>query len=190
MKTDYANGLIQTWDNFLSHEELHHLHKVITELKYSFGETDDFDTPPTGVVSEFDTTNKIYKILYDKIIAVKDLSNFYCNRSYVNLFAPKENAYYHQDFIPPVNGYTALYYPNITWDINDGGETRFFFTNNPFDSIIQETDVKEHPIILSIAPIPNRLVVFDGNLLHAATSFNNTHRFSIAFKFKSIENES
>jgi hypothetical protein len=45
------------------------------------------------------------------------------------------------------------------------------------------------PIMISIAPIPNRLTIFKGDVLHSATSFRDKHRFSIAFKYLRKEND-
>jgi Rps23 Pro-64 3,4-dihydroxylase Tpa1-like proline 4-hydroxylase len=60
-----------------------------------------------------------------------------------------------------------LYYVNEHWDLDEGGETQFYVDN----------------LIYGIPPIPNRMIIFDGSLMHRATSFKNYHRFSIALKY-------
>ena len=82
---------------------------------------------------------------------------------YINCFVPGENPYYHIDG----EGLTFLYYPNLDWDVQQGGETQFYIDEN----------------IYGIIPKPNRMVVFDGMILHRATSFRNQHRFTVAIKY-------
>ena len=60
-----------------------------------------------------------------------------------------------------------LYYVNDEWDIEMGGETQFLIDNE----------------IRGILPLPNRLVYFDANILHRATSYRSGHRFTIAIKY-------
>lgn len=85
-------------------------------------------------------------------------------RLYVNCFAPSENPYFHSD---GKTGTTFLYYPNLNWNLDDGGETQFFIDGN----------------LYAVAPIPNRLIYFDANIMHKATTFRDRHRFSIAIKY-------
>lgn len=177
--TDYANGFIRTYDDLLTQSEHNHLLSELSNLKFSHGESDESDTPPSGMICDLipeqhHTHNVLERYLKD----LDFLQDCYVDRSYVNLFAPNERTYFHHDF----TDYTAIYYPGPRWNINDEGETKFFFTNNPFDCIIQEQS-EDMPVMISIAPIPNRLVVFKGDVLHSATSFREAHRFSIAFKF-------
>ena len=177
--TNYENGIIQTWDNFLLQDNAQYVSKEVEKLKYSYGEADNIDSPPTGLVAEISNTSLLYTTFFTKLKNIPELNVLKCTRSYVNIFSPNEKAYYHVDNTE----YTALYYPNRDWNINDEGETKFLFTNTNFNSIEQNTIVKNYPIIISIAPIPNRLVIFKGDIYHTATSFKNSHRFSLAFKF-------
>jgi hypothetical protein len=85
-------------------------------------------------------------------------------RIYINCFAALEKSYFHTD---GEVGTTFLYYPNETWDLDDGGETQFFIDER----------------LYGILPIPNRLVAFNASLLHKATSFYDRHRFSVAIKY-------
>jgi hypothetical protein len=85
-------------------------------------------------------------------------------RFYINCFAPSENPYFHTD---GQVGTTFLYYPNLSWDLDDGGETQFVIANE----------------LYGVLPIPNRMIYFDANIFHKATSFRNEHRFSVAVKY-------
>jgi len=182
--TNYANGFIRTYDNFLNPSEYDNVISELTNLSFVFGETDESNTPPSGVICNLDNKNIIHKTLFEKLSSLNVLDNCYCDRSYVNLYSPNERTYFHHDF----TDYTVLYYPGPSWNINDEGETKFFFTTNPFDSIIQE-DSEDMPIMISIAPVPNRLVIFNGDVLHSATSFRDKHRYSIALKFLRNQDE-
>ena len=183
--TDYANGFIKTYDDVLFPLEHEKLLREMFSLQFSYGETDEANTPPSGMVSELNPDQHyIHKILSKPLQELDFLKNCYCQRSYVNLYAPNERTFFHHDFTE----YTALYYPGPSWTINDEGETKFFFNTNPFSDVIQEGS-EDMPVMISIAPIPNRLTIFKGDVLHCATSFRDNHRFSVAFKFLRKEND-
>ena len=79
---------------------------------------------------------------------------------------------------------TAIFYANQYWDINEGGETKFIMPADMLDDSKEiKTDTLDYPVVLSIAPIPGRLVIFKGNLLHSATGFRNTWRFTPTIQF-------
>ena len=92
------------------------------------------------------------------------LKNMTLYRTYLNLFIPNEQPSFHID---GDNTVTCLYYLNPSLDPNEGGETQFF---------IEEE-------IRGIISKPGRLIVFDGRLLHRATSFKSHPRLTLAFKF-------
>lgn len=152
-------------DDFLSEEDFQNTIQYCHNSSYHYGETDNKDTPPTGMVSNIDSSEFIFNLFDSKIREfvpeVKDLKIY---RMYINCFSPGENPYFHKD---GESGITCLYYSNIEWNINDGGETQFIIGDE----------------MTGILPIPNRMVCFDANLLHKATSFRNKHRFTIATKY-------
>ena len=86
------------------------------------------------------------------------------DRMYVNCFASSENPHFHID---GDYGITMLYYVNDEWDIEMGGETQFLIDDE----------------IRGVLPFPNRLVYFDANILHKATSYRSGHRFTLALKY-------
>ena len=85
-------------------------------------------------------------------------------RMYINCFAPSERPYFHRD---GDTGITFLYYVNGTDDLNEGGETQ----------------IVEDGLIKGVLPISNRLVQFNANVLHRATTYRNSHRFTLAVKY-------
>jgi hypothetical protein len=151
-------------DNFFEQKDAEYVYKYCLTSSYTYGETDTNTTPPTGMVHEIKKTERIYKLLKKRIQEVfENLQNITIYRMYVNCFAPTEKPYFHTD---GDKGITFLYYANSDWQLDDGGETQIIINNE----------------IKGILPIPNRLVGFDANLVHKATTFRNKHRFTIAIK--------
>ena len=151
-------------DNFLSQNEYESVLDYCINTEYSFGEVDDENLPPTGMVRNIEKVEMIYDLfsqrLEEKCSFLKDMKLY---RMYVNCFAPGENPYFHTDG----EGLTFLYYVNPEWNVQEGGETQFYVDDN----------------VYGVSPIPNRLVMFNGMILHRATSFRSQHRFTVAIKY-------
>ena len=118
------------------------------------------------MIHNINSDESIYNLLESKIRdACDSVKGMDLYRMYINCFAPSENPYFHVDG----DGLTFLYYiTNHVWGPNDGGETQFLIDNE----------------IKAVLPISNRLVGFDGNILHRATPFRDKHRFTLAAKFR------
>lgn len=151
-------------DQFLSRNEQEIVLNYCLSASYHYGEQDNPDTPVTGMIHNIPETEFVYKLfrktIADKVDEVRQMKLY---RMYINCFVPAENPYYHIDG----EGLTFLYYPNVDWDLQQGGETQFYIDES----------------IYGIVPKPNRMVVFDGMILHRATSFRNQHRFTVAIKY-------
>ena len=152
-------------DNFLSQSEYESVLDYCVNTEYSFGEVDDENLPPTGMVRNIEKVEMIYDLfsqrLEEKCSFLGDMKLY---RMYVNCFAPGENPYFHTDG----EGLTFLYYVNPEWNVQEGGETQFYVDDN----------------VYGVSPIPNRLVMFNGMILHRATSFRSRHRFTVAIKYE------
>jgi hypothetical protein len=158
--------MIEIFDNCFTEEESFQLYKMLINRKYRYGETDNEDTPPTGVVFDIDESDPLRQLFVSKIKECGSIFNIKldsCIRCYVNLFLPNERPYFHTDG----DVITCLFYFNPKYDIDEGGETQF----------IIDGDVR------GILPEPGRLVVFDGRILHRATSFRSKPRITVAVKF-------
>jgi len=156
---------IKVFDNFLSDEEQDDVLNYCENIaQFKYGESDDGKTPPCGVTHDIPKDVSIYKLLEEKI---KPLSpeGTPLWRMYINCFAPREIPYFHTD---GDDGVTFLYYPQLEWKPNDGGETQFYVNGN----------------IQGVVPTPNRLVSFDARILHRATSFRDNWRFTVAIKYE------
>ena len=156
---------IEIKDNFLEETDAKRVLEYCVQSSYTYGEVDTPQTPPTGMVHEIQRDEDIYKLFESKI------KNYYryvrklnLYRMYVNCFSPSENPYFHTD---GDKGVTFLYYVNDQWTLNEGGETQILIDDE----------------IRGVLPLPNRIVGFNANLLHRATSFRNRHRFTLAVKF-------
>lgn len=170
---EYYDGLIQVWDEFLPVGIFQSLAEDVSRLPYYWGEIDDIDTPPAGLVSNLSEGSDIVTLMRNNIEPIVSLGEAKFIRSYVNFFAPNEKAYYHTDDVD----HTFLLYLNSKWDVNEGGETKF---------LIQDGN---YPVVFGIAPIPNRLVMFNGYIKHTATSFKSDGRFTLALKYDNKENK-
>jgi hypothetical protein len=185
---------IDVYDNFFSEEEYRFILEYCIKASYFYGEGDGESSDPfnpkycTGLVHEvyhYTEDNPLPEESHliggdpTKIINQKKMFDLFSSsiesqfpqykskditRIYINCFAALEKSYFHTD---GEVGTTFLYYPNETWDLDDGGETKFFIDGGFY----------------GIPPIPNRLISFDANLEHTATPFRNRHRFSIAIKY-------
>jgi Rps23 Pro-64 3,4-dihydroxylase Tpa1-like proline 4-hydroxylase len=161
--------MIKIVDKFLTQPEYEIVDKIRFYPGYMYGENDlypEHDPIMNGMSLTLEPDHEVYKIFSDKIDRTfQEVQGMSIFRMYVNCFAPSEWSFYHTD----TDDYsiTFLYYLNNSWDINEGGETHFYINDK----------------ITAIPPVPNRLVYFDGRLLHKATPFRTRHRFSVAVKY-------
>lgn len=154
---------IEIIDRFLSKEDFDNVVKYCVDALYKWGEVDSYNLPPTGMVHEIPETTDLYKLFASGTKKLAPELTLY--RMYINCFAPTENPYFHTD--GGAGDITFLYYPTQFWNLNDGGETQFLVDNE----------------IYGVTPIPNRMVYFNADILHRATSFRDRHRFTIAIKY-------
>ena len=98
-------------------------------------------------------------------------------RSYINMSHYGDLEYPHRDCHPNGNDITILYYVNITWDYQWGGETMFY----------ENGDTR-----LAVLPTPGRFLIFPGSIEHIGTIPTracNKSRFSLALKYKLLTSE-
>ena len=94
-------------------------------------------------------------------------------RAYVNSAIKSDSYYIHRDCPENRNDVTVLYYANLNWQPDWGGETIFYKDDND--------------AVLAVSPRPGRLVVSRGAILHRGTV--PTHdcdeaRLTIAYKLR------
>lgn len=158
-------------DDYFTKLEHQFIYNYCLTCQYSYGEVDSSETPPTGLVHNIPETHEIYPLIEYRIkkSMADEASKFLLYRMYINCFAPSENPYFHTD--GKERDLTFLYYPNIDWEVNEGGETQIY----------------NGDVINGYPPIPNRMILFDASLLHRATCFRSTHRFTIAIKYELLD---
>ena len=132
---------------------------------YKYGVYDVKELGPTGLDCKLDPYSHPTDILLDKIYEIRPEFQDKIRKVTINYFAPREVPYFHVD---ADEGSTAIYYPNDFYDENEGGETQLF---GPDD------------LIYGVKPRPNRLLIFNSNITHRATSYRSKTRFTIAIKF-------
>ena len=153
--------MIKVIDNFLSNENFEwFLNFATKQAPYWAGSKDKKDTIPTGMVSNVKLDSEPVQWFKDKL----NFDNLKVCEAYINCFAPGENPYFHTD---RKDGITVLYYINDHYSYQDGGETQFLVDDE----------------IRGVLPLPNRMVYFDANIKHRATSYRNRHRFTFALKY-------
>jgi len=154
---------------------------------YRYGETDNREQPPTGLACDIyhadsnhsqlaqdARTSEESKLVYNYFIKYIHekypgfWNDYVIYRLYINVFSPRENAYFHTDSVGDSDQWTFLYYPilNFDYDLNQGGWTEF------------DLDSK----IIGVPPLPNSLCRFSSFVNHRATPFKDHHRFTIAIK--------
>jgi len=96
-------------------------------------------------------------------------------RAYVNCSTYGDSYYLHRDCAAHEQHVTALYYANLEWQPDWGGETIYFN---------DEEDAE-----LAITPRPGRLVVARGAVLHRGsvpTRICHEERYTLAYKLNSL----
>lgn len=160
--------MIKIYDNIFDQNIQEKIYNEIINLNYLFGERDTPNSSPTGKTSLITEDLFTYQEINKFILTNKFIKNLKIYRSYVNLFLPKEDPFFHID---NENGITLLYYSlpsDNKWNIDEHGETQFY--------------IKEKNEIKGIFPIKGRLILFSSNVLHRATSFRTLKRYTVAFK--------
>jgi hypothetical protein len=165
-------------DKALSPEDFREVSNFAYNASYTYGETDEEKFKPTGLVSELDPDceqdTEIVDILNGIVLdKFPELESYELYRAYINCFAPREIANFHQDCEDDEDQITILFYANKMYNgLNDGGTTEFYLDQK----------------IIAIPPIPNTLVKFTSWVLHRATPLVSEHRFTYAFKYRKENN--
>ena len=156
------------YDNFLSMEDSDSVYNECQfKTSYFYGERDSYPLPPTGMVKDIKPGNLIYDLITKKINdeLIPDIQHSVTeDRSYINMFHPKEFAYFHTDG----HCLTYMYYPgDSSYDDDQDGYTIFDYGN----------------ITYAEKPTPNTLVRFYGNIRHKASPFRTENRYSVVTKY-------
>jgi len=154
---------VQIFDGLFSVEEVKYVHECYRKFPYKRTEVDREGLPYTGLSCELDFKDPIVKMLIERT----KINPSPLLRAYINLFLKDEKPYFHQDNVN--KGYkTLLYYMNPqSKDFNNLGETFFYIDNE----------------IRCVEPTPGRVVIFDAEIWHRASSLRDHDRYTIALKW-------
>jgi len=165
-EVDASEGLILAIDQFLHPKIFLEVASEVLKLQGWRPEVDHLDLPPVGSSCDIGKGSRIHQAMYqelEKLFAVQ----WKVARFFVNRFEAKEVPQFHRDSCPVT---CLLYADTETWNFDDHGETQLLVNGE----------------IRGILPRPNRLLVFDGNLMHRATSFQTRTRHTISLQMNEV----
>ena len=163
---DAAEGLILAIDQFLHPKVYLEVVEDVKNLSPWTPETDHPDLPPVGASCDIKPDSRIYRAMYQELEKLFS-KPWKLARFFVNRFEAKEIPQFHRD----MNAVTCLLYADAdTWHFDDHGETQLLVNGE----------------VRGILPRPNRLLVFDGYLMHRATSFQNRTRHTISVQMNEV----
>ena len=128
------------------------------------------DIPPENVTADPFLRN--LRHLVEKAFPGEQFSD---QRVYVNSSIHGDSYFMHRDCEPHLPHVTALYYANLEWKPDWGGETIYY------------NDEEEAEIV--VMPRPGRLVIARGAVLHRGTVPTRTcyeERYTLAYKLNSL----
>tara|TARA_R100001163_G_scaffold64468_1_gene58788 strand:+ start:592 stop:1128 length:537 start_codon:yes stop_codon:yes gene_type:complete len=167
--------MIETYDDFLSSSSCQRLYSALMNsvFRIGWGDSDELHHRQyPNLYAEYSTEELRKLKILDPVlnILIKDsitMDNYF--RCRINLTKPLDLNFIH---VHP-DQIVALYYCNLTWSPEHGGETIFY------------TDDKKH-IKLATPYTANRLIIFDGSIPHTIKAQNllgQTYRFTLSLFF-------
>ncbi len=163
---DGSEGIILAIDDFLHPKVFLEVAAEVLKLTNWTPETDHPDLPPVGASCDIEFGSRIQLEMYkelEKLFAVP----WQVARFFVNRFEAKEVPQFHRDLCPIT---CLLYADTPEWNFDDHGETQLLVNGE----------------VRGILPRPNRLLLFDGYLMHRATSFQTRTRHTISLQMNDI----
>jgi len=149
--------------NFLTPDLYKKVEDYCYQADYYYGEWDNPDQVPTGVIHNLKLDSEIVSYFPSKI---KELSLY---RAYINLFNAGERPNFHIDG----EGLTSIFYLNSEeYKLDEGGCTEI---------------LTDQQYLISILPIRNSLVTFNAKSVHRATAFKSLPRFTVALKYENLK---
>ena len=95
----------------------------------------------------------------------------------------KFSKYYRKTSVDiPTSQFGSNAYEHYVPDATENDTVKTGGNNHAFSDFRGNGDV-----INGYPPIPNRMILFDASLLHRATCFRSTHRFTIAIKYELLD---
>lgn len=174
--TTKSNKIIHIFDGLFSYQTRTLLHRYMINSKYQpIGYDNDIleyksDITTISLYTEQDVFNMNFYSNPESEIILPYLNGYVTNSISVNMCTHADKYRIHMD---AADGLTLLYYANLKWDIDWGGETMFF------DEELQDVE------FTSIYK-PGRVVLFDSSIPHIArtpTVIAPYYRFTFVHRF-------
>lgn len=173
---DDRHKKIHIFDDVFEFAERTRFYQFITNSRFSIGEYDGVllenhkTSTLTSKYSEGDVRAMGF-YLPEEINKIVDLSDWKPVSAYTNLCRPDDSFHIHTDHHGPM--WTMLYYVNLNWHIEWGGDTYF---------------LKEDDLTIDYVSQfrPGRVVIFDGSIPHLmrpSTRLAPENRFSFVMKY-------
>jgi len=164
-------------DDFLPPQMVRAVGQILPRLPYARLEKSRPDTPVSGAMADIlPTTYTVEPFFLEMRRIGEELfagDRFEVERVYVNNAVHSDTYFPHRDSPPESKNVTVLYYGNLIWQPDWGGETIFY--NDEGDAEI------------AVSPRPNRVVVSRGAILHKAgvpSGAYSGERYTIAYKLR------
>jgi len=143
-------------DNFVDNDTMKRVHEQINGLVYTRTLVSRPEMPLSGCVAHIQSPlleeEPFYAQLHQLGFSLFPGERFRHERTYVNHGVYGDVLFPHNDCAKDEKHITVLYYANLGWHSDWGGETIFYRAG--------------HEAELAITPRPGRIVVFRGALLH------------------------
>jgi hypothetical protein len=166
-------------DNFIAHETASQIGNLLKALPYRRSEKSRPDLPVSGAAAEISEQLLANTPFFAQMRRVgEDMfpgQKFEDERVYVNNSVFGDAYFIHRDCDPALRNVTVLYYANLNWHSDWGGETIYY--NEDFEAEI------------AVTPRPGRLVVSRGAILHRGgvpSRICHEERLTIAYKLTAV----
>jgi hypothetical protein len=162
----FEENTILAIDSFLHPKMFAQIRPELDSLTGWQPEVDHPDYEPVGMSCNLSENSITYQALHEELRKLF-AGDWKIDRIYVNRFQPKEVPRFHYDG----EVLTCLLYPDpVEWHPDEHGETQLLVNGE----------------IRGILPLANRLLIFDGRLMHRATAFESQVRHTVATKLKGV----
>jgi Rps23 Pro-64 3,4-dihydroxylase Tpa1-like proline 4-hydroxylase len=166
-------------DHFVSDETALRVGHLLKTLSYRRSERSRPDLPASAFAAEISPQLQSSEVFFAEMRRLgEDMfpqERFETERVYVNNAVYGDAYFAHRDCDPALHNVTVLYYGNLNWHADWGGETLFY--ND------------QHDAELAVTPRPGRFVVSRGAILHRGgvpSRVCNEERLTIAYKLTAV----
>ena len=162
-------------DNMINDEMVARIGGIVKTMHYARMERSRLDVPVTASSADISSQALAGEPFFQRLReAAGELfagEQFRDQRAYVNSSTYGDDYYIHRDCDPAARHVTLLYYCNLKWEAEWGGETIFYDEN--YDAQV------------AVSPKPGRLVASRGAILHRGSVPTRTcyeQRLTLAYK--------